>query len=102
MQRIFTSLVAIACFLVSPFQSFTQCSTPPTGPGPSWTFTGSAQGFTTGQGFEYASDRLNSTNVGAGLVKRLTTPVLFLIPGSTTIGWRYDLAGNANVISYVV
>jgi hypothetical protein len=100
MKKICTSGLAFICMLVSA-SSFAQCSTPATGPGASWTFTGNAQGFLT-NGFNWGSDKLTSTNVGAGTLKQLSSPILYLIPGATSIAWRFDLSGNANVDAYVI
>ncbi len=102
MRRIFTSSIFAAALVAASINSSAQtCGTTTTDPGVTNNFNaGSTEGFS--GDFTWGTNRLNSSNVGAGSAKVLNTAIYYTAPGQTTLNWRFVLGGQANVNSYAI
>jgi len=103
MRRIFTSTIFLAVVVAASFSSTAQQCT--TGvsytPGATFDFNGGMQGFTSTD-FAASANKMVSTDITFGTTKVLTTATFTQPASQNTISWGFDLAGSANVVSYVV
>jgi len=103
MRRIFTSSFALALLMAAGTAVSAQCPTGTFTTASSNTFDANAEGFTGDFSWSNgAGGRLQSTNVGAGATKVLTSSSYLVPNNATQIGFGFNLNGNANVTGYTV
>ncbi len=104
MKQIFTQILAFSLLTLS-VNSYSQtCGTGGTfTAGTTNPFNTTAEGFTGNFSWTSAgSGELESTPASAGQIKKLTTPFFYMPVSTTTLYWRFLLAGTMNVQSYSV